>query len=378
MTTWITKTVPLFGAIAALMIGCGDSSTDTEPGGTDPQASSSTSSASTSTSASTGSTDPSSTSSSTGGGAGGGGTTDPPGTGTAVEEHGSLKVVGNQIQDKNGAPVQLKGMSLFWSQWSGEFYNASLVNTLADDWHATVVRAAMGVEEGGYLQNAQAEKAKVKTIVDAATAKGIYVIIDWHDHNANQHTEQAKTFFTEMAQAYGKQPNVIFEVFNEPDYESWSEVKNYAEQVIEVIRNAGSDNLVIVGSPTWSQDADIAAENPITKFQNIAYTLHFYADSHKQDLRDKATAAMSKGLALFVTEWGTCNASGNGGTNLPESETWVNFLNQNKISWANWSLFNKPESASALAPSAGPNGGWSDADLTESGKFVKKKIMEGN
>jgi endoglucanase len=293
-----------------------------------------------------------------------------------VGKHGSLKIVGNQIQDKNGAPVQFKGMSLFWSQWAGSFYNASTVNTLADDWHASLVRVAMGVESDGYLMNPAAEKAKVKVIVDAASAKGIYVIIDWHDHNASQHTEQAKAFFSEMAQTYGKQPNVIFEVFNEPDGEPWGEVKNYAEQVIGVIRGAGSDNVVVVGTPTWSQDVDIAANDPITKYANVAYTLHFYAGSHKQALRDKAKTALSKGLALFTTEWGTCAASGNGGLDLNESQVWINFLNENKISWANWSLFDKEETASALVFPASTNGGWPDSALTESGKFVKAKILQ--
>jgi endoglucanase len=302
----------------------------------------------------------------------------PPSSNSPVAKHGSLRIVGNQLQDKNGAQVQFKGMSLFWSQWSGSFYNASVVNTLVDDWHSSLVRIAMGVESGGYLDNPAAEKAKVKAIVDAATEKGVYVIIDWHDHNASQHTEQAKSFFAEMAQTYGKQPNVIFEVFNEPDYESWGEVKNYAEQVIGVIRGAGSDNVVVVGTPKWSQDVDIAANDPITKFTNIAYTLHFYAGTHKQALRDKAKTALSKGLALFSTEWGTCDASGNGGLDLNESQVWISFLNENKISWANWSLFDKPETASALTPGASASGGWSDSALTESGKFAKSKILEGS
>ncbi|MFT3771762.1 MAG: glycoside hydrolase family 5 protein [Minicystis sp.] len=240
-----------------------------------------------------------------------------------VALHGKLSVSGGKLRDEHGAAVQLAGMSLFWSQWSGSFWNASVVGTLADDWHASVVRAAMGVENGGYLQNPGAEKARVKTVVDAAIAKGIYVIIDWHDHNASQHTNEAKAFFTEMAQTYGQTPNVIFEVWNEPDGEPWSEIKSYAETVIGAIRGAGASNVVVVGTPTWSQDVDAAANNPITSYGNVAYTLHFYAGSHKQWLRDKASYAMSKGLALFVTEWGTCDASGNGGTDLAESQTWI-------------------------------------------------------
>jgi endoglucanase len=273
--------------------------------------------------------------------------------------------------------VQLKGMSLFWSQWSGQFWNSGAVNTIADDWHAGVVRAAMGVEEGGYLTNPDAEKNRVKTVVNAAISRGIYVIIDWHDHNATQHTWQSKQFFTEMAQIYGNTPNVIFEIYNEPVGVSWGQVKSYAEEVIGAIRGAGANNVVVVGTPTWSQDVDAAANDPITKFSNVAYTLHFYAGSHKQFLRDKASYAISKGLPLFVTEWGACDASGNGGLDLNESQTWLDFLDQNNISWANWSLFDKQETASALVPGASNNGGWPDSALTASGKFVKQKMLEG-
>jgi len=296
---------------------------------------------------------------------------------TPVAEHGWLKTAGNQIQNQNGQQVQLKGMSLFWSQWGGSFYNASVVSSLVDNWKVSLVRAAMGVEMGGYLDNPAAEKAKVKTVVDAAVDKGVYVIIDWHDHNATQHAVQAKAFFGEMAQLYKNQPNVIFEIFNEPDNETWAEVKSYAQQVIAEIRATGANNLIVVGTPTWSQDVDIAANSPITGYSNIAYTLHFYAGTHTQYLRNKASTALSSGLPLFVTEWGTCDASGNGGLNLAESQTWIDFLNQNKLSWASWSLFDKPETASALVPGASTSGNWTDASLTQSGSFVKQKILEG-
>ncbi|XXT14694.1 glycoside hydrolase family 5 protein [Sorangium sp. So ce429] len=299
-------------------------------------------------------------------------------TARPVDTHGRLQIVGKELRNQHNAPVQLKGMSLFWSQWGGSFYNANVVNSIADSWGATVVRAAMGVESGGYLTNPAAEKARVKAVVDAAIAKGIYVIIDWHDHSASSHTAEAKAFFKEMAETYGQQPNVLFEIFNEPDGESWDNIRAYANEVIKVIRDARSNNVIIVGTPTWSQDVDIAANNPITGYSNIAYTLHFYANTHRESLRAKARTAMDKGLALFVTEFGTCDASGNTGLNLSESQTWINFLNTNKISWANWSLFDKNETASALVPGASTSGSWPDSQLTESGRWVKARMLEGS
>lgn len=367
-----------------LFAGCGDNTgSNGSEGGSN--SSSNTSSGEMATSSSSGSSGSGSSSGS--GGSGGAGSSSSSGVGssssggmpsdTAVGIHGTLQVQGNKIVDQSGKPVQLRGMSLFWSNWAGPWYNENAVDTLAKDWKAGIVRAAMGIEvENGYLSNPAAEKAKVIAIADAAIARGIYVIIDWHDHNAHNHTEQAKTFFAEMAQKYSNTPNVIFEVYNEPTQVSWDQVKSYAEQVLGSIRGTGANNLVIVGSPTWSQDADIAANNPITQYQNVAYTLHFYAATHKQFLRDKANTALGKGLALFVTEWGTCAADGNGSVDANETAIWLSWMEQNSISWANWSLFDKNEACSALVPGTSATGPWADGTLTPSGMLVRPKITE--
>ncbi len=300
-----------------------------------------------------------------------------PKQGSPVERHGALRVAGNKIVDKNNNPVQLKGMSLFWSQWAPEFWNSGVIATLANDWQSTVVRAAMGVNEqgSGYLFNKNDEKNKVKSVVESAIREGIYVIIDWHDHNAESRSEDAVAFFSEMAELYGKHPNVIFEIYNEPLGIQWKTIKSYAIPVINAIRAKGARNLIIVGTPMWSQDVDIAAEDPL-KFENIAYTLHFYAASHRQELRDKAVKALNKGIALFVTEWGTCDFSGNGYIDLGESRKWIEFMDQHQISWANWSLHDKKESASAIKETSPrkTQGGWGEGDLTESGKFIRNAI----
>lgn len=291
-----------------------------------------------------------------------------------VGEHGRLRVQGNRVVDRAGKPIQLRGMSWFWSQWSS-FYVAPNVDAVADGWKATLVRAALGVEnEGGYLANPQANLTKVRALVDRAIARGIYVIIDWHDHNAQSHMGQATSFFQEMAKAYGKQPHVIFEVFNEPLDIPWSTVKSYAEQMIRTIRAAGSENLIIVGTPNWSQDVDVAAGDPIRSDANVAYTLHFYANTHKQELRDKAKSALDRGIPLFVTEWGTCSADGNGSINEAETRTWLNFLATHSISWANWALNNKDEACSAVLPSGPSTGPWRNDQLTPSGVLVKNAI----
>ncbi|HYD40200.1 MAG TPA: glycoside hydrolase family 5 protein [Anaeromyxobacter sp.] len=296
-----------------------------------------------------------------------------------VEAHGRLRVCGPKICSQAGQPVQLRGVSLFWSNtgWEGaRFYDPRVLDTLGNDWNASVVRAAIGVQnDGGYLADPAANEARARVVIDAAIARGMYVIVDWHSHALLQ--KEAEAFFAKLARAYAAAPNLIWETFNEPMRHDWlEELKPYHEAVIAAIRKAGSKNLVVVGTPMWSQDVDTAALEPIETDRNVAYTLHFYAGTHRQSLRDKAAFAMKLGAALFVTEWGTCDSSGDRNFDPAESKRWTDFMDANAISSLNWSIADKNETASALRPGA-PVGGWTDADLTESGRLVKAYVEAG-
>ncbi|WP_298315532.1 cellulase family glycosylhydrolase [uncultured Aquimarina sp.] len=300
---------------------------------------------------------------------------------TVVEKYGRLQVNGSHVTAENGDKISLAGMSLFWSNAGdgGDFYNSQTVNHLADDWKNPIIRAALGVKETwdggtGYIDNTAAQKAKIRTVIDAAIAKGVYVIIDWHTHAAEVYKDEAVAFFTEMAELYGNNDHVIYEIYNEPINQSWSDVKSYATDVIAGIRSKDPDNLIIVGSPTWSQDVDKAAADPIIGDPNLAYTLHFYANTHKQFLRDRALAAMNSGIALFVTEWGTTDASGNGGYNPQESETWLNFMIENHISYVNWTVSHKNEDSCVVSPGAGIQG-LINGNLTTSGIFIRNHLI---
>ncbi len=291
-----------------------------------------------------------------------------------VNLNGLLQVSGNKIVNKKNEQVSLAGNSFFWSNnnWGGErFYQSEVVGWLKSDWRTSIVRASMGVEDpGGYLEDKISNKNRIMTIVEAAISEGIYVIIDWHSHHAEDYVLEAVSFFQEMAELYGENDNIIYEIYNEPLDVSWSEViKPYAIQVINAIRDIDSDNLIVVGTPEWSQRVDLAALDPIEGFQNIAYTLHFYTVFHKQELRDIADSAIEKGLPIFVTEWGTI-----GYTQVdPEANLWMTWCFQNKISHCNWSINDKEEEWSILIPGAKISD-WEEDDLTQSGKLVKSII----
>lgn len=277
-----------------------------------------------------------------------------------------------------GKEGSLAGNSFFWSNnfYGGErYYNRQTVAWLKRDWKTTIVRAAMGVEDsGGYIDDPTSNRNRVIALVDAAIAEDLYVIIDWHSHRALDNEARAIEFFSDMAERYGKSNNVIFEVYNEPINDSWSAIKGYAEKVIKAIRDKGSDNLIIVGTPFYSQRVDEASQNPITAYSNIAYTLHFYAGTHRDDLRNKAQTALNNGIPLFVTEWGTVNASGDGGVAADETRRWMRFLRENNISHLNWAVNDKQEGASIIKPGTSTLGNWPDTQLTDSGRLVRDLI----
>ncbi|MDO1514228.1 glycoside hydrolase family 5 protein [Maribacter confluentis] len=296
-----------------------------------------------------------------------------------VSLHGQLRVEGNKIVDEYGNAVQLRGMSFFWSQWMGKYYTPETVSWLKEDWQCTVVRAAMGIEDSeGYITNPQAEKDKIFTIIDAAIANGIYVIVDWHSHHAEDYEDEAKLFFTEIAQKYGARPNIIYELYNEPLDVSWINVlKPYHEAVITEIRKYDPDNIVICGTRNWSQQVNEVIGNEIED-DNVAYTLHYYASSHKQDLRDIAQSALDNDIALFVTEFGTTDYSGDGFIDVQETNTWWKFLDDNAISWCNWSIADKNENSAALQPNASTSGQWPDSAITQSGRLVREELRNKN
>ena len=299
-------------------------------------------------------------------------------TSTIVGQMGQLSLSGISIIDKTENPIVLRGMSLFWSQGAPNYYNEETIKWLRDDWKCTVVRTAMGVESGGYLENPEIEYNIITTVIDACIKLGIYVIVDWHDHHAEDHLESAKVFFGRISKDYGSYPNIIYEIYNEPLNISWgTTLKPYAESVINVIRENDPDNLIIVGTPNWSQDVEKVIGNRILD-DNVLYSLHFYTGSHRESLRAKAIKAISAGIPLFVSEFGISEASGNGIIDLNETNLWATFMDENNLSWCNWSVTNKDETSAILHPSTASLSGWEISELSEAGVIIRDYLIRMN
>ena len=251
-----------------------------------------------------------------------------------LQAHGALCVKGTQLVDKTGKPFQLRGVSTHGLNWFPEYVNAYAFASMKNDWKINCVRLAMYTAEGdSYCEGGNKENLKniVSQGVEYATDLGLYVIIDWHvlhDLDPNKYKADALAFFDEMSAKYADYDNVIYEICNEPNGgTSWDQIKSYANEVIPVIKKNNPDAVIVVGTPNWSQDVDIAAKDPITGYDNIMYTIHFYADTHRDDLRAKMKTALDAGLPVFCTEFGICDASGAGANNMTEGNAWIRAMN---------------------------------------------------
>lgn len=291
---------------------------------------------------------------------------------------GALHVEGKLLVDKNGKPVQLKGISTHGLTWYPQYINAECFKELHEKWDMNVIRLAMyTAEEGGYCTDGDKEKLKqvIRDGVKYALENDMYVLIDWHilsDYNPNMHKEEAIAFFDEMSAEFGDCENVIYELCNEPNQEetTWAEIRSYAEDVIPVIRKNAPHAVIIVGTPKWSQKVDEAAADPITEYDNIMYALHFYAGTHKGELRATMISAIIAGLPIFVTEYGICNADGNGDLDYESVQAWIDTMNAYNISYTMWNLGSKGESSCIIKKDCKKISGFTAADLNDSGKWL--------
>ena len=298
-------------------------------------------------------------------------------TSTPFGQHGALHVENGKLTDADGNIVQLYGMSTHGIAWFPQYINYDSFRTLRDDWNTNCIRLAMYTAEyGGYCAGGDKEQLKqlVRDGVSYATELGMYVIVDWHilsDCDPNQNKDEAIAFFREMSEAFADNDNVLYEICNEPNSgTSWDSIKSYAEEVIPVIREQKPDAVILVGTPTWSQEIDKAASSPLT-FDNVMYTLHFYAGTHKDDLRNRLETCAQNNLPVFVSEFGMCDASGNGANDFDSTTKWLDLLNKYQISFCCWNLANKDESSSVFKAASTALSDWTDEDFNESGRWIR-------
>ena len=294
---------------------------------------------------------------------------------------GALHVSGTRLCSSAGEPVLLRGISTHGLAWYPEYVNEDAFRQLHDEWGCNLIRLAMYTAEyGGYCEGGDQEALKelVRKGIRCAAESDMYVIVDWHilsDSNPMEHAEEAAAFFSGISGEFADADHILYEICNEPNGDTtWADIKTYAEKIIPVIRGNDPDAVILIGTPNWSQYVDQAAADPITGYDNLMYTLHFYAATHKDDLRNRLREAVSSGLPVFVSEFGICDASGSGAIDTDEADEWIRLLDELGISCAAWNLSNKDESSALLRPECSRTGGFTDADLSESGKWVRDML----
>lgn len=285
-----------------------------------------------------------------------------------VELHGRLRTVPGKstfIGEKSQQTLAPAGVSLFWSSAAERYYNRDAVRHLRDQFNAQIVRAAMTAWSSwstGYIQDPARYKQHAITIADAAIEFGIYAIIDWHCEGDNSgYVEQAKTFFSEMAQKYKNYPNIIYEIWNEPKDQTWNDkIRPYCVEVVRAIREHDPLNLILCGTQTWSQKVEDAAKNPIPD-PNLAYVLHFYSNLHGPWLYQNKHKL---GVPVFVSEWGTPGEHAN-------TKGFVDWLQKESVPHCSWAANNKNEPLSYFVPgSTNFRGPWNlQTELTPTGKI---------
>ena len=289
----------------------------------------------------------------------------------------ALHVSGTMLKDEKGNDVVIRGISTHGLSWFGEYVNPDAFRTLKETWNVNCVRLAMyTAESGGYCTDGN--RAHLLSLIDDgvsfAEQLGMYVIIDWHilsDQSPMKYKDEALDFFDQMSKKYRDKKHVIFEICNEPQNSPFAEViKPYAEEVIQIIRNNGSDALILVGTNQWSQKIK-EVEGNLLSDPNVMYTVHFYAATHKESLRSAVESAVDHGIPVLVSECSICDASGNGGIDYDSAEAWKNLLESHKIGMVGWNLSNKNETSAMILPSCRKTGGWSDDELSQTGLWFK-------
>ncbi|MBR1622899.1 MAG: glycoside hydrolase family 5 protein [Pseudobutyrivibrio sp.] len=307
-------------------------------------------------------------------------------TGNTLDYYGALHVEDGSLVDEAGDAVQLTGVSSHGLSWYPEYVTAESIKSLRETLGINVIRLAVYTSDyNGYCVGGEEIQSVIKDNIDeavkAATDSDMYVILDWHilnDGDPNEYKSEAIQFFGEMVRKYEDNENVIYEICNEPNGDTtWADIKKYAKEVIPVIRNVNKDALILVGTPEWSSDLDSVLEDPLD-FDNIMYTYHFYAGSHKASARNTLTNALESGLPVFISEYGFTAADGDGAIDKKEAAKWLEIIDEFKLSSCIWNLSNKDEGSALIANDCDKTSDFEYEDFSEQGKYFFDILKETN
>lgn len=305
---------------------------------------------------------------------------------------GKLKLVGNQLSDKAGNPVQLKGWSTFSLHYKGNCQGEGDWK-LMKQYGANIVRLAMYIDDnndgGSYIAKSSDFKASIKEYIKQTKDLNMYCMVDWHILQTSQggsgdpskYQNQAEDFFGEISKfcADNGYDHVLYELCNEPTC-GWGTIKSYAEKVCAKIVANQPDAIIVVGTDQWCQKIMEPVSNPIaSKYKsNVMYSFHYYSCSHYSLLGDFRNA--QRNIPVFVSEWSAVKFDGNGpfcasnGDEMIAACEKVDIAPQ-VVSWCMWSWGTKNE-ASAFFNVGGCNANNLSTYTDGSGKKYSDYVVE--
>jgi hypothetical protein len=299
--------------------------------------------------------------------------------GNGIEKHGWLSVVGTQLTDEHGEPIQLRGMSSHGLTWYPEYVNSGAL-AFAKEQGANLFRAAMYSDDysGGYLHSEierKFNKAVMYIAIENALEADMYVIADWHllmDENPLKQTDAAVEFFSELSKRYANEPGIIYEICNEPNGgTTWNDIKQYSDKVIPAIRENSPNAVILVGTPNYSHNILDVVDSRLNG-DNIMYVYHYYSSLGARYF-DTLNTTMKSELPVFVTEWGV-SENESGELLTEDAGNFADYLNTNTISWAAWSFCNKDEPYSVIRSETSKFSGWTNNELSETGRLIFSKM----
>ncbi|OZG73323.1 cellulase [Hahella sp. CCB-MM4] len=303
---------------------------------------------------------------------------------TPIERNGQLHVCGTKLCDQRNQPVQLRGMSTHGIQWYGwgSCLTDESLDVLANDWKADILRISLYVQEDGYETDPEGYTEQVSRLIDEATLRGMYALVDWHQldpGDPNENLENARAFFTDIANRHKDNVNIIYDVANEPNGVSWSSIKSYAEKIIPVIRKIDEDAPIFIGTHGWGslgisdgRSARDIVNNPIS-YSNIMYTFHFYAASHQDEYLHELDWASDR-LPIFVTEWGSQTYTGDGDNDFVMAQRYHDLMNAKQIGWTNWNYSDDFRSGAVWKSGSCDSSSWTTDHLKSAGVWVRDKL----
>lgn len=306
-----------------------------------------------------------------------------------------LTVEGNQIH-KDGQPFRLRGVAMGDPVTARPDRPVDDYQHLADDWKANAVR--LSVHPFVWKHR---DRSEVLGLLDrdvkAARAAGLIVLIDWHSigwpdagyqipnwpgggrDTYDSAMPLARDFWREMADRYGKDGSVAFELWNEPasfdsegkvvDDPGWAKLRPHLQELLDLIR-AKSENLVIAAGTHWTYDLRGIKEHPL-EGKNVAYAWHVYAGHDDNDPAKWAEHldGLDRVAPVLVTEWGFqrgVEAHFKGGPD-DFGRPFVRFIDERDLGWTAW----------VWHPSWGPpmlEDDWRTPN--EFGRFVRERLSK--